>query len=399
MMGNKAEILDQFFYGVEDVIPNNFREFLESSEGSLKVKFGADPSAPDLHLGHVVVLNKLRLLQKLGHEVIFLVGDFTAMIGDPTGRSKVRVALDKEVVLKNTETYLEQVFKVLDQKYTKVVHNSEWLDKLSTHDVITLMSKYTVARMLERDDFSKRFNNNETISLHEFMYPMFQGYDSVVLKTDLEVGGRDQRFNFIVGRHLQREYGCNEQAIVTFPLLVGLDGIQKMSKSLNNYIALNDTSKDMFGKLMSIPDVCIKDYFYLLTSCSKDVIESYFLRLDSGENPRYIKEDLAKKIVTRFYSEEEACLQAEEFKRVFSEKAYPKDMETLCFSEGDSLDVILVSWKIVVSRRESRRLLQQQAVTINGEIVDLDYKLSMFSDDKILKVGKRRFFKLRMNHE
>ena len=277
-----------------DIISDDDIKSQLTGKKPLTIKWGADPSAPDLHLGHFVILNQLGILQKLGHKIIFIIGDFTARIGDPTGKSATRKPLSEEDVKKNSETYLNQVFKVLDPKKTTVVYNSSWLNQLSPTDIITLCSKYTVARMIERDDFSKRFQNNTPIGVHEFLYPLMQGYDSVHLKNDIEIGGTDQKFNLLVGRHLQKESNIKPQSILTLPILEGLDGVQKMSKSLNNHIGILDSPNEMFGKCMSIPDELIIRYFTLLTELSKEDITNLQNQLNNGDNPRNIKLDLAK---------------------------------------------------------------------------------------------------------
>ena len=291
----------------EDIITDNdtFESDLNGNK-HLTIKWGADPSAPDLHLGHCVILNQLAKLQQCGHQVLFVIGDFTARIGDPTGKSATRKPLTEAQVVENSETYLNQIFKVLDPNKTTVVYNSSWLNKLSPTEIIALCSKHTVSRMLERDDFSKRFKNNVSISIHEFLYPLFQGYDSVELNNDIEIGGTDQKFNFLVGRQLQKEYGGTPQSILTLPILEGLDGVQKMSKSLNNHIGILDAPNEMFGKCMSIPDTLIERYFKLITQYSTADLNTISTRLDNGENPRNLKIELAECIVTQFHSKESA---------------------------------------------------------------------------------------------
>jgi tyrosyl-tRNA synthetase len=285
----------------------------------LRVKFGADPSAPDLHLGHTVVINKLKQLQDLGHHIIFLIGDFTAQIGDPTGRNETRPPLSADQIKKNAKTYQDQVFKILDRKKTEVVYNSNWLNKLTIQDVIKLAGKYTVARMLERDDFAKRYLNKHPISIHEFLYPLMQGYDSVELKADLELGGNDQKFNLLVGRELQREFNQAPQAIITLPILEGTDGVNKMSKSLGNYIGITEAPNEIFGKTMSISDQMMLRYYDLLTDIPLSEIRA--------AHPKEAKINLAKIFVARFYGQKEAEKAAEEFNRVFSEKSLPSNMK------------------------------------------------------------------------
>jgi len=361
----------------------------------LRIKAGFDPTAPDLHLGHTVLLQKLRDFQRLGHEVFFLIGDFTALIGDPSGRMEARKKMTQEEVLINAKTYERQVFKILDREKTKIVFNSEWLSKLSFQDVLELTSRYTVARMLERDDFEKRYKSGKPISIMEFLYPLIQGYDSVELRADVEIGGTDQKFNLLVGRELQKEYGQKPQVVITMPLLVGLDGKMKMSKSYNNYIALEDEPNEMFGKIMSIPDELMYDYFVLLTDRTNEEVEKMKEEVEKyNRNPRDIKLLLAYEITKRFWGEELAKKAQDEFLRVFSKHEIPEDIEVFRFDLSNVRIIdALVSSKLVSSKKEAKRLIMQNAVSINGKKVnDIDYVIS-FPGEYIVKVGKKRFMK------
>jgi tyrosyl-tRNA synthetase len=361
----------------------------------LRIKAGFDPTAPDLHLGHTVLLQKLRDFQRLGHEVFFLIGDFTALIGDPSGRMEARKKMTQEEVLINAKTYERQVFKILDREKTKIVFNSEWLSKLSFQDVLELTSRYTVARMLERDDFEKRYKSGKPISIMEFLYPLIQGYDSVELRADVEIGGTDQKFNLLVGRELQKEYGQKPQVVITMPLLVGLDGKMKMSKSYNNYIALEDEPNEMFGKIMSIPDELMYDYFVLLTDRTNEEVEKMKEEVEKyNRNPRDIKLLLAYEITRRFWGEELAKKAQDEFLRVFSKHEIPEDIEVFRFDLSNVRIIdALVSSKLVSSKKEAKRLIMQNAVSINGKKVnDIDYVIS-FPGEYIVKVGKKRFMK------
>ncbi len=370
-------------------------EDYEKEGKKLRVKFGADPSAPDLHLGHTVALRKLRHFQELGHTVVFIIGDFTAMIGDPSGRYSARKRLSRQEVMENAKTYQEQVFKILDKSKTEVVYNSEWFDKMKFEDVLNLTSRYTVARMLERDDFKNRFDNGVPISVMEFMYPLMQGYDSVMVRADVEIGGSDQEFNLIVGRELQKEYGQQPQVILTLPLLEGTDGVRKMSKSYGNYIGINDEPFDMFGKIMSIPDTLIIKYFELLTDVSIEKIKEYERMMIEGENPKNIKVLLAKEIVTFFHGKELAEKSAVEFDRIFKNKEVPEDIEEVTLEKQEyQLVELLVSLSLVSSKSEARRLIQGGGVYVNSQRVgEINYILTL-DKEIILKVGKRRFLKL-----
>jgi tyrosyl-tRNA synthetase len=386
--------LDLFSRGLVDIIPNTFLESL--SKKPLSIKFGADPSAPDMHLGHMVVLRKLRNLQDLGHHVTFLIGDFTAMIGDPTGKSETRPILTQEQVSANADTYQSQVFKILDPDKTTVVFNASWLGQMSGKDMIELSAKHTVARMLERDDFKKRFSENRSISIHEFLYPLLQGYDSVVLKSDVEIGGTDQLFNLLMGRHLQREYDQKEQAVVTVPILEGLDGKIKMSKSLGNHIPLLDNPDDMYGKLLSIPDHLITRYFSLLTDVSDANIAEMTNAMAAGTlNPKHAKEKLAHTLVTMLHNSEKADAAQARFNQIFSKKDIPDDIpELVTTSEETRLSDLIMSHNILPSRKEYQRLIQQGAISINeSPLSDMQFQWIPESGD-VIRIGKRRFYKI-----
>lgn len=363
----------------------------------LKVKAGFDPTAPDIHIGHTVLIHKMRQFQELGHEIIFLIGDFTAMIGDPSGRSEVRKPLSRDEVMKNSLTYQKQIFKILDEKKTKVVFNSQWMDKLSPASLIELTAKYTVARMLERDDFSKRYKSQHPISIHEFLYPLIQGYDSVALKADIELGGTDQKFNLLVGRELQRDYGQEQQVVITMPLLEGTDGVQKMSKSLGNYIGITEPTKEMFGKIMSISDELMMRYYELLSDITVDELEGLKKGIKDGSvHPMGLKKRLAREIIQRFHSEAEASDAQREFEKVFSQRELPEDMPVVELKwDGDELWLprIMTTTTIAPSGSEARRLIKEGAVTVNGErVTDIEKKLKRA--EYIIKVGKKRFVKV-----
>ncbi len=360
----------------------------------LRIKAGFDPSAPDIHLGHTVLLRKLREFQDLGHKVIFIIGDYTAMIGDPTGQTKTRPALSKEEVEKNAKSYQEQAFKILDKnpKKIEVVRNNDWLGQLSLKDFLEkIASQTTVARVLERDDFEKRMSTNQPITIREFMYPLLQGYDSVHVKADVEIGGTDQKFNLLVGRDLQRSFGQKAQVVMTMPLLVGLDGAQKMSKSLGNYVAVTDSAKDMFGKIMSIPDSLMEDYFNLLTGADDIKIVS----LEEEMHPKAAKIKLAKLIVSSYFDEKTAEEEAKEFDRVFSKKENPEHPEELKVPEKQIWIVELLKRAgAAASTSDAKRLIDQGAVSIDGQkITDFNLKVAV-KKDALLKAGKKKFVKL-----
>ncbi|MBW5396566.1 tyrosine--tRNA ligase [Brachyspira pilosicoli] len=389
------ESIELITRGASEIIGlEEIKEKLKSGK-KLTVKAGFDPTAPDIHLGHTVLLRKMRHFQLLGHKVIFLIGDFTGRIGDPSGKTKTRPRLSEEDVLRNAETYKQQVFKILDPEKTIVEFNSKWLGKMSFADVLGLTSRYTVAQMIERDDFSKRYKNGQPISIMEFLYPLAQGYDSVSLECDVELGGNDQKFNLLVGRTLMKEYGLSPQAVLTVPLLEGLDGVEKMSKSLGNYIGVYDSPKDMYGKAMSIPDGLILKYMELVTDIPMNDIRNYKKAMEEGENPRNIKSILAKEIVKLYHTEDDANNAEEEFKRIFSSKGVPDEIEEVVINKEDNvLNVLSVCMKNE-SKSNLKRLISQGSVTLDNEkITDIN---SNINKEGILKVGKRNFFKIKFS--
>ncbi|WGE48628.1 tyrosine--tRNA ligase [Actinobacillus equuli] len=356
----------------------------------LRVKLGADPTAPDIHLGHTVVLNKLRQFQQLGHEVIFLIGDFTGMVGDPSGKNSTRPPLTREDVLRNAETYKQQLFKILDPNKTRVVFNSEWLGELGTEGMIRLASNYTVARMLERDDFKKRFTNNQSIAIHEFIYPLLQGHDSVALEADVELGGTDQTFNLLVGRELQKSAGQKPQVAMTLPLLVGLDGEKKMSKSLGNYIGVTDAPSDMFGKVMSISDELMWDWYNLLSFRPLDEIAQLKADVAAGKNPRDVKILLAKELIARFHDQAAADSAEQEFINRFQKGAIPDEMPEFTFEGEIGLATLLKEAGLVASTSEAIRSAQQGGVKIDGEKIE-DVRQNAQQGTFVYQVGKRKF--------
>jgi len=402
-MVSAQEQVRQIKHGVADLI--NEQDLVKKIEKSIKenkplvVKLGLDPTAPDIHLGHTVPLRKLRLFQEFGHQVVIVIGGFTARIGDPTGKSVTRPPLTKEEVLKNAETYKTQIFKVLDPEKTIVRDNSEWLESMNFADVLRLASSYTVARMMERDDFSKRFKEGRPIGVHEFMYPLMQGHDSVALHADVEFGGTDQTFNLLMGRHLQELEGQEPQVVITMPLLEGLDGVQKMSKSLGNYIGIDEEPKEMYGKAMSIPDELMMRYFMLVTDMPIEEQEDMAKRLESGElHPRDAKMQLARTIV-RLYHGEEAALEAEEeFKRVFQQRAMPTDISEYAMdapTEPIFVPQFCTDAGLTASNGEARRSIKAGAFKVNGEkYTEENLKLE---DGMIVQVGKRKFVKIKFN--
>ncbi|MBA6223626.1 tyrosine--tRNA ligase [Colwellia sp. MB02u-18] len=363
----------------------------------LKIKAGFDPTAPDLHLGHTVLINKLRQFQQLGHEVIFLIGDFTGMIGDPTGKNVTRKALTKEDVLANAETYKEQVFKILDPAKTTVAFNSTWMEKLGAAGMLKLASRQTVARMMERDDFKKRYNGGQAIAIHEFMYPLVQGWDSVALEADVELGGTDQKFNLLMGRELQKAEGQRPQTVLMMPLLEGLDGVQKMSKSLNNYIGITDAPNDMFGKIMSISDDLMWRYYELLSFKPIDVINGYKENIAAGSNPRDVKIDLAKELIERFHDKAAAEAAHQEFINRFQKGAVPddiSDIDVIAQNGEIAITNLLKEAGLVASTSEAMRMIKQGAAKIEGEkVVDNKLMISVGST-AIYQVGKRKFAKV-----
>ena len=399
-MISAAEQFRLISYGVADLLPEDeFKKKLEKAVATntpLIVKLGLDPTAPDIHLGHTVVLRKLKLFQDFGHKVIILIGDFTARIGDPTGKSVTRPPLTEEQVITNAKTYQEQIFKVLDAEKTEVRFNSEWLSKLDFADVLKLASKYTVARMLERDDFHKRYTEGRPISIHEFMYPLMQGYDSIALKADVEFGGTDQTFNLLMGRHLQGEEGMPEQTIITMPILEGLDGVQKMSKSLGNYIGISEAPAEMYGKAMSIPDELMMRYFMLVTDMSIEEQEQLAKDLESGTaHPRDVKMKLAHTIVRLYHGEEAANFGQEEFVRVFQKHAMPTDIpeyKVAITQEPVFVPQLLSDTGLTASNGEARRSIKAGAFKIDGEKCNEEH--IVLKDGMVLQVGKRKFIKI-----
>jgi len=387
---------------VEIILEEDLKKKLERAykeNKPLKIKVGFDPTAPDIHLGHTVLLEKMRQFQELGHEVIFLIGDFTGMIGDPSGKTETRKPLTREEVLKNAETYKEQVFKILDSKKTVIMFNSEWFNAMTALDMCRLAGAETVARMLEREDFKKRFTEGRPISILEFLYPLLQAYDSVYLKADIELGGTDQKFNLLMGRQLMKIYGMEEQVIIMMPLLEGLDGVQKMSKSLGNYIGINEPADEMFGKIMSINDELMLKYYELLSHISVQELEELKRGIKEGKlNPRDAKEALAVEIVTRYHGREQAERAKERFIKLFREKDIPEDiLEVEIKDEGEGVWIpkILKEQGLSKSTSEAIRLIKQNAVRINNEVLNnSDTKLK--KGEYIIKVGKKRFIKVRI---
>ncbi|WP_070962336.1 tyrosine--tRNA ligase [Vibrio sonorensis] len=379
--------------GVEELIPEE--ELIEKlKEGRpLRIKLGADPTAPDIHLGHTVILNKLRTFQELGHEVTFLIGDFTGMVGDPTGKNKTRPPLTREDVLRNAETYKQQVFKILDPAKTKIQFNSEWLSELGAEGMIRLAANQTVARMLERDEFKKRYNSGQPIAIHEFMYPLLQGYDSVAMETDVELGGTDQKFNLLMGREMQKAHGQKPQAVLTLPLLVGLDGEKKMSKSAHNYIGISEAPSEMFGKIMSISDDLMWSYYELLSFRPLEEIAQFKADVQAGKNPRDIKILLAKEIIARFHSEDDANAAEQEFINRFQKGAMPDEMPEFTFDAGIPVSNLLKEAGLCPSTSDAMRMVKQGAAKIDGEKV-ADAKFTPEAGTYVFQVGKRKFARL-----
>ena len=376
--------------GADEILPlEELKKKLEKNK-PLRVKLGMDPTAPDLHLGHTVVINKMRQLQDLGHEIIFLIGDFTGMIGDPTGKNVTRKPLTKLDVLENAKSYEDQVFKILDKDKTKIAFNSEWMSKMSSAEMISLASKQTVARMLERDDFSKRYKGGQAISIHEFLYPLVQGYDSVALRADIELGGSDQKFNLLVGRELQKQANMEPQVILTMPILEGLDGVQKMSKSLGNYIGIDEDPDSMFGKIMSISDDLMWRYLELLSFESLETIESWKKEVKDGENPRNIKFRLAEEIISRFHDKDQAQKAQQNFIDRFAKNQIPDEMDEFSFSKGIKVANLLKDSNLVSSTSEAFRMIKQGAVKIDGEKLT-DKDLAPDEGTLVFQVGKRKF--------
>ncbi len=391
-----SPVMQQLLRGADEIIPQHELEAKLATNKPLEVKAGFDPTAPDLHLGHTVLINKLRQFQQLGHNVTFLIGDFTGLIGDPTGKSATRPALTEAEVKENAVSYKEQVFKVLDPELTKVRFNSEWMSKMSSADMIRLAAQHTVARMLERDDFSKRYAAQQSIAIHEFLYPLVQGYDSVALESDIELGGTDQKFNLLVGREMQKAYGKPQQAILTVPILEGLDGVQKMSKSLGNYIGITDAPNDMFGKLMSVSDELMWRYFELLSFRPVTDIEGFQQQIEQGKNPRDIKFLLCEEIITRFHDSSAAEAAKQDFIQRFQKNAIPDDMPevAVALGEGMPIGILTKEAQLCQSSSEGGRMVKQGAVKINGEKVSDPKALISETEPFVLQVGKRKFARI-----
>ena len=398
-MVSKEESLELITKGVDEIlVEEELVKKLERAE-PLKIKAGFDPTAPDLHLGHTVLLNKMKQFQDLGHEVYFLIGDFTGLIGDPSGKNQTRPPLSKEEVKQNAETYKNQIFKILDPQKTKVVFNSNWMNKMHADDIIKLASSATVARMLERDDFSKRYNSNQSIAVHEFLYPLVQGYDSVELKADVELGGTDQKFNLLVGRELQRDYEQEPQVVITVPILEGLDGVKKMSKSLNNFVAIDEEPQEMFGKIMSISDDLMWRWFELLSFLPEEEIEKLKKEMKDGKNPRDIKFLLAEELVDRFHKNGDGQKCKESFLKRFQKGQIPDDIKLVEIKiDGDSILLVnlLKEVDMISSISEGNRLVSQGGIKINSEKVE-DPKLEIpKNSENIYQVGKRKFLKVKV---
>ncbi len=396
---SNAEMFSLIRRGTNEILTEEILETKLAENRPLRVKAGFDPTAPDLHLGHTVLINKMKQFQDLGHDVLFLIGDFTGMIGDPTGKNVTRKPLSRDEIIENAATYEEQIFKILDRDKTSVKFNSAWIHKLGSAGLVELAAQHTVARMLERDDFNKRYKNGQPIAIHEFLYPLIQGYDSVVLNADVELGGTDQKFNLLVGRQLQEHYGQTPQVVITMPLLEGLDGVQKMSKSLGNYIAIADPANEMFGKIMSISDVLMWRYYELLSFRPLNEIERWQQNCESGANPRDFKYRLAEEIVTRFHSSAAARKALESFQARFQKSAIPEDLELKSLTtpkEGYAIANLLKDAGLTSSTSESYRMLRQGGVRIDGEKI-ADEKLILTSGTtQVYQVGKRKFARVQL---
>lgn len=383
---------------VEIIVDEEFKKKLEKSVAEkkpLRCKLGIDPSAPDLHLGHAVVLHKLRQFQDLGHHIIIILGDFTGRVGDPTGRSETRKQLTEEEVMANAKTYQEQIFLILDPVRTEMVFNSEWLANLNFADVIKLASTLTVARMMEREDFAKRYQENTAISIHEFFYPLMQGYDSIAIRADIEFGATEQKFNLLMGRHLQREYGQEPQVAFTMPILVGTDGVQKMSKSLGNYIGINESPDQIYGKAMSISDDAMPEYFRLATTLPSEEVNSILNNLKSGIlHPRDVKMRLAREIVSLYHSSQAAKDAEEQFKQVFQKRGMPSEMPSYIFTAPADIITVMVDAGLASTKSEARRLIQQNGVKLDGETVGSIDIILTEKKGKVLQVGKRKFARI-----
>ncbi|MGF1872786.1 tyrosine--tRNA ligase [Photobacterium indicum] len=392
-MASIEQALAEIKRGIDELIPEEELIAKLKENRPLRIKLGADPTAPDIHLGHTVILNKLRTFQELGHDVTFLIGDFTGMVGDPTGKNTTRPPLTREDVLANAETYKEQVFKILDPAKTKIEFNSTWLSELGAEGMIRLASNQTVARMLERDDFKKRYNGGRPIAIHEFMYPLLQGYDSVAMETDVELGGTDQKFNLLMGRELQKSHGQKPQIVLTMPLLVGLDGVKKMSKSAHNYIGVSEVPTEMFGKIMSISDDLMWNYFECLSFRPLEEIEQFKQDMANGKNPRDVKILLAKEIIARFHSAADADAAEQEFINRFQKGAMPEEMPELEFEAGIAISNLLKDAGLVNSTSDAMRMIRQGAAKIDGNKIE-DTKLIPAAGTAVYQVGKRKFARI-----
>lgn len=398
-MASVAEAMELIRRGADEILLEEALEKKLQRGKPLRVKAGFDPTAPDLHLGHTVLINKLRQFQELGHEVLFLIGDFTAMIGDPTGKSATRPPLTCEEIMENAKTYEHQVFKILDPQKTTVMFNSSWMGAMSAADMIQLAAKHTVARMLERDDFSKRYKGGQSISIHEFLYPLVQGYDSVAMKADVELGGTDQKFNLLVGRQLQEVYGQEPQVALTMPILEGLDGVQKMSKSLGNYIGITDAPDEMFGKLMSISDELMWRYYELLSFRTMSEINAMRGEIEAGANPRDVKVKLAEELVGRFHSPADATKAHQNFVSRFRKGQMPDNMPEFSLEAAEGLPIanLLKDAGLVNSTSEAMRMIKQGAVKIDGEKVEDRALVLQAGSEHVFQVGKRRFARVTLS--
>ena len=398
-MTSTKEAIELITRGAEEIlVEEELKKKLDSGK-KLNVKAGFDPTAPDLHLGHTVLINKLRQFQTLGHNIIFLIGDYTGMIGDPSGKSATRPPLSAEEIKENSKTYEKQIFKILDPNLTTVAFNSSWMNKMNAADLIRLASQHTVARMLERDDFDKRYKSNQAISIHEFLYPLIQGYDSVALDADVELGGTDQKFNLLVGRQLQELHGKSPQVVITMPILEGLDGSQKMSKSLGNYIGVDEPAKEMFGKIMSISDNLMWRYFELLSFKNLEEIEQYKKQVETGTNPRDIKFELAQEIITRFHDLKSAQDAKNDFVKRFSDNAIPDvidDIEIKVSNKGIVFANLLKETQLVSSTSDAHRMIKQAAVKIDGKRVDDGKQILEAGFSAVIQVGKRKFIRVKL---
>lgn len=384
--------------GTEEAIDRESLDRKLKSGKQLRIKFGVDPTAPNLHLGHSVPLRKLKEFQNLGHKAILIIGDFTAMIGDPTGKSETRKPLTEREVKENLKKYLKQAGKIIDIKKTEVHYNSEWLDKLKGAKILELLSLVSVQQMTEREDFHKRISEHKPVRIHEFFYPILQAYDSVITKPDIELGGTDQKFNFLMGRDLMGKFKLPSQDIITVPLLEGLDGVRKMSKSFGNYIGITDSADDKFGKIMSIPDNIILKYFELLTDFTENEILEIKNKMEGGENPRDIKMRLAEEIVKLYHNEREAEKAKENFIKVFSRKEIPEEAENLDLKENKNIIETLFNSGVFSSKSEIRRLTEGGGLKINGDKIGIDYIIKKDDDGKILQIGKKKFYRIKINN-